>query len=73
MITTLRVLNSMRQLLRPAPRRAADFTIAEQHDNRPNHGHDKADWITFTVPSKHATDEPADERVQTAAVLAARR
>src|SRR5918995_2040639 len=59
---SLGVSEQYEKLLRPAPRRAADFTIAEQHDNRPDHGHDKADWITFTVPSKHATDKPADER-----------
>ena len=37
------------KFLRPALRRAADFMITEQHDDRPDYGHDKADRIAFTV------------------------
>ena len=53
-----RMQRTLPNFLHPDLRRAADLTIAEQHGNRPDHGHDKADRIALTAPSKHATDEP---------------
>src|SRR6185312_6113480 len=43
-------------------RRAADFSIGEQHQNCPDHGHDKTDRIVFPIPSEEATDKTTDER-----------
>ena len=44
------------------PTRAAACAMGEQHSNRPDQGHDQADWIAITIPSKTQIDTSIDER-----------